>query len=277
MIRGHIEAVSPTAVSGWLFAEGRALKDTPVLAFSGPDCVGAGQISLFRQDLFDAGMGDGYLGFEIPIAGDRVNDPASVVVRLDGSDACLIQPAARVVSAAAASGLLDEAEVLRTNEMHRWMLAQGWIDQADYDFLKAMWTRGVYEYALPRQLRVPGRTLDALNEAARHRFAVLNRQDIRLVHRLLDGAQGLSEVIATLRQPGSDVHPVFALCGGSFRTEVREAGHCRQALPPDQVPLVAHTARPWQMLFIDARCATDTLELIDGDQITLMLAQTSPR
>jgi len=97
MIRGAIEVATPAVVSGWIYCKTATLRDQLVLAFVGSRCVGSGRVEIYRKDLSDAKLGDGYGGFHFPIALQEGEVPASVVVRLQDSDASLIQAKSRVV------------------------------------------------------------------------------------------------------------------------------------------------------------------------------------
>jgi len=97
VIRGAIEVATPTLVSGWIYCKAASLRDHLVLAFVGARCVGTGKVEIYRKDLHEAKLGDGYCGFHFPIALKDGEQPASVVVRLQESDAALIQSASRVV------------------------------------------------------------------------------------------------------------------------------------------------------------------------------------
>jgi hypothetical protein len=96
VIRGAIEVATPTLVSGWIYSKHLSLRDHLVQAFVGPRCVGAGRVEIYRKDLHEAKLGDGYCGFHFPINLEPDEHPASVVVRLEESDASLMQPASRV-------------------------------------------------------------------------------------------------------------------------------------------------------------------------------------
>jgi hypothetical protein len=97
LIRGAIETAQDRLVSGWIYSNMQSLRDQLVLAFSGARCVGSGRVEIFRKDLADAGLGDGYCGFHFPVALERGEHPASIVIRLADSDAALIQPGSRIV------------------------------------------------------------------------------------------------------------------------------------------------------------------------------------
>ncbi len=96
MIRGAIEEVQNKLVSGWIHAGPHNIRNHLVLAFAGPRCVGSGRVEIFRQDLADAGLGDGYCGFHFPIDLQPGEHPAAVVIRLADSDAALIQSTSKV-------------------------------------------------------------------------------------------------------------------------------------------------------------------------------------
>jgi hypothetical protein len=96
VIRGAIEVATPTLVSGWLYCKLVSLRDQLVLAFVGPRCVGTGKVEIYRKDLHEAKLGDGYCGFHFPIALQPGEVPAAVVVRLQESDVSLLQPNSRV-------------------------------------------------------------------------------------------------------------------------------------------------------------------------------------
>ncbi len=96
MIRGAIEVAQEKLVAGWIYSSEVQLRGALLLAFSGERCVGAGRVEIFRQDLFDAKLGDGYCGFHFPVALQLGEHPASIVVRPADCDAALIQPTSRV-------------------------------------------------------------------------------------------------------------------------------------------------------------------------------------
>ena len=98
MIRGAIEVATPVLVSGWIYSKTGSLRDHLVLAFVDGRCVGTGKVEIFRKDLADAKLGDGYCGFHFPIMLQNGEDPGSVVLRLQDSDAALLQTRSRVIA-----------------------------------------------------------------------------------------------------------------------------------------------------------------------------------
>ncbi len=99
MIRGAVETATPVLVSGWIYCKSESLRDQLVLAFIGPRCVGAGKVEIFRKDLLDAKLGDGYCGFHFPIQLAEGEHPGSIVIKLQNSDAALLQGKSKVVAA----------------------------------------------------------------------------------------------------------------------------------------------------------------------------------
>ena len=96
MIQGAIEVANKLTVQGWLYCSALPLRGTVVLAFVDDRCVGSGTIDLFRQDLKEAGLGDGYSGFAIPIMLSNPTEVKSLVVRIENSDLTLLQKGASV-------------------------------------------------------------------------------------------------------------------------------------------------------------------------------------
>src|SRR5277367_4251298 len=91
MIRGAIEVAQKNRVAGWIYSSADSVRDKLILAFVGARCVGSGKVDRFRKDLLEAKLGDGYCGFEFPIKLNEGERLGAVVVRLQSSDAALIQ------------------------------------------------------------------------------------------------------------------------------------------------------------------------------------------
>ncbi len=154
MVRGAIEVAQHNRIAGWVYSSADTVRDKMILAFVGGRCVGSGKVERFRKDLLDAKLGDGYCGFEFPIKLNEGERLGAVVVRLQSSDAALIQRDsilsgphdAGEVDAAPDMGAISPASVA-------WMQDRGWLEQQEYDFLKAVQNLGAYE----RGLRAPRR------------------------------------------------------------------------------------------------------------------------
>jgi len=148
MIRGSIEVAQKTRVAGWIYSSADTVRDKLILAFVNGRCVGSGKVDKFRKDLLDAKLGDGYCGYDFPI---KLNDDeklGAVIVKLQNADAALIQKTTRL------SGPDDDDEAdlpdLGALSSHAvtWMQDRGWLEQHEYDFIRALHNIGAYERGL---------------------------------------------------------------------------------------------------------------------------------
>jgi hypothetical protein len=98
MLRGAIEGVTHDAIFGWVYAAEVPLRGRTVLAFLDDRCIGSGKIEIFRQDLKNARLGDGYCGFHFGLTYPGRAEPGRVVVKLEGADAVLLQRGSRIVA-----------------------------------------------------------------------------------------------------------------------------------------------------------------------------------
>jgi hypothetical protein len=145
MIRGHVDFVSRTRIEGWLYSERLALAGARVLAFEDRECVGAGRIDVFRDDLHRAGLGDGIAGFSFFIQLKPEHDPRAVHVQLEGSDLVLRQEGSIITPPAAAG---DPRRGQREVQTLSWMLGCGWLTQGQYDALRLLGQFGAYRQSL---------------------------------------------------------------------------------------------------------------------------------
>jgi hypothetical protein len=97
VIRGAIEVANRNLVSGWIYCKAASVRDQLVLAFVGQRCVGTGKVEIYRKDLHDAKLGDGYCGFHFPVDLRDGDETASIVVKMQDSDAALLHAKSRVV------------------------------------------------------------------------------------------------------------------------------------------------------------------------------------
>jgi hypothetical protein len=211
MIRGSIEIARRTQITGWIYAEPGTVRDRLILAFVGERCVGAGKVDLFRKDLFDAQLGDGFCGFDFPIKLNDEEAAASVIVKLQNSDAALIQRDTRVLSAD------DEEPALRrpdlgavTRDMLPWMQDRGWLEQHEFDFLRAVQTVGAYERGLRPPRRQNAELQPALRpeQVAHELLSLFVMSDIDLTRSKLASVSDLANDGSPLRRKGV---PVMAL------------------------------------------------------------------
>ncbi len=83
--RGYLDGVLNNCLIGWCCAgDGATPVDVELLANG--KAVASAKADLFRQDLLDAGIGDGSFSFKIDIAGLKLNKKSVLQVRVAGQD-----------------------------------------------------------------------------------------------------------------------------------------------------------------------------------------------
>lgn len=142
MLRGAIDLVHENLIGGWLYSDMGAVRDRIVLAFVDHKCVGSGRIGLMREDLKAAGLGDGRLGFSFEIGLDSPDDLSRVIIKLDGSDAFLLQQTAKIVN----SGPFQP--ICATPDRIDWMRGKGMLAPAEITFLKYVQQLSAFDYSL---------------------------------------------------------------------------------------------------------------------------------
>lgn len=140
MFRGHIDLATRNRVEGWLHCKCQALRDYPVLAFIGAECVGEGVIDVFRGDLVDANLGDGWSGFSFAVQLTDSQNPADIVVRLADTDAYILQRLYLLRERICDHAMTGPFPAPRDLN---WMLAKGWLSDANYQKLRVLSAFGV--------------------------------------------------------------------------------------------------------------------------------------
>jgi hypothetical protein len=261
MLRGAIDYATPSRVGGWLYSEAISLRDHTVLAYLDDVCIGTGQIDKFRQDLADAGLGDGFLGFNFPIALERRENLARVVVRLDGSDAVILQPHCRIAAAATDASMTAAALPTQRLASVKWMREHGWLDQSEYDFLNCIQQFGVYD----RMLHCPRRNgADPVpdDDATAVGRALLDLYYMDAVELQRETFPSISDLVRFLDRGEwmSRPEPVVALvCRERSRIAVVEGSHREREAPGAalgerlEAP-IEYVLGGDRLLFINARC-----------------------
>lgn len=262
MIKGNIEFVGESNVSGWIYAQDQEMRGKTVLAFLDGECIGATTVSTFRQDLADAGLGDGFLGFEVPVRQLNVADRLRIIVRLDGSDAVLLQQGVTVggnprpnarLAIKYTGRLLPPASL-------QWMLARGWLTQADHDFLKFFGRMGVYD----RTLRLPRGAGDAADPGrqdpallARDLLGLWSMRDVEVTKRQVRPQDDLSTAVRKQLQEAESL-PIYALWGADRgKIAVVEGSHANEDDDAASVtlPFIEYPFGPDRLLLLDGNAS----------------------
>jgi hypothetical protein len=211
VIRGSIEVARRTQVSGWIYADTGTVRDRLILAFSGDRCVGAGKVDHFRRDLLEAELGDGYCGFDFAI---KLNDDeavASVIVRLQNSDAALIQRESILIGAGEETEEEEEEEETDLGAIPparvSWMQDRGWLEQHEYDFLRAVQTVGAYERGLrpARRANVEAPSIIKPEQIAQDLLSLYAMADVDLTRTKLASISDLAQATSPIYKRGLSV------------------------------------------------------------------------
>jgi hypothetical protein len=262
MIRGAIENVTRNRVYGWIWSPETPLSGRTVLAFLDDTCIGSGKLGDFRQDLKDAGLGDGQAGFNFDLTYPNPADGPRVVIKLEGSDVVLMQRRSRVaLPGATGAAPARAARQLPALSSLQWMRARGWLSQSDYDFLRFFRQLGVYERSLVLPQERPDRGEPQLLDPAETARSLL------MLHRM-EEAEVRQEALAAPRdwrrlaesqEAANGPGAMLAIWSRSrARVPVVEGSHVQGALvAPDAEPPpgVDYAIGPDRLLFLDARCA----------------------
>ena len=204
MLRGAIELVNDERIDGWLYSDVGEVFDRTVLAYVDDRCVGSGRIGILRNDLKAAGLADGRLGFSFPISASGGTDLQRIIVKLEGSDFCMLQERATIAKAELFQGPV--ADIARLD----WMRGRGLLAPAEAAFLKYVQQLGVFDYSLvqPKEPGGAGPThLDPLRAARGFLDLLLLRDcDIQEIHLGVSNYEDLSaQVLAGGGRPLSIV------------------------------------------------------------------------
>lgn len=254
MIRGAIDYSSGERIGGWIYCDQAELRGRTVLAFLGADCVGAGKVEDFRQDLADAGLGDGYVGFNFGVTIPDEEDARKLLVRLEGSDLALMSPGTTVTTSEEFT--LDAGEHYSLESIE-WMRQRGWLDQIEFDFLKNLSNFGVYDRSL-RKTRTE--SIDPLEEATRlmELYAI---GPVKIGEESID-LSTLSERRLDLLK--STALPIVAFVVSKGALSILEGSH-RDAKFWKQEPMVGaveHRCSEDRLLFLDLRAQFSWLESV---------------
>ena len=254
MLKGAIDHVSSNEIGGWIYSSSGSLRNQTVLAYIDDVCIGAGRVENYREDLAEAGLGDGFLGFKFPVT-LRVEEAPLVAVKLEGSDAVIIQSSARLARRQQAAP--RTMVTVRTTEIIEWMRARGWLEQSEYDFLRLMSRFGVYDFSLRehKTLEKAGRAQvrDPL-AAAQEMFELLRHEKPQVATDVLSQDASLQPCIERL-QAGA-IEPIVAVWSPQeANIALVEGSHQESPIAQDGLAGAINCAiGPDRLLFVDLRC-----------------------
>lgn len=259
MLIGAVENVTPEEVSGWMYSRAADLHGSLALAFVDGECVGSGRVELFRQDLADAGLSHGKLGFHFPISLPAEEAARRVVVGLERCEAVFLQRGSKVVGQppdeerALVGGELPGAETVA------WLRARGAVSEAEADFLGRLGEFGAAEWPL----RPPGRGEGKDRTAARQEAAsaivqLCGLAGARAARAEFAGAEEFAAALDDAEQPLSRAGLLVFAADKPLALSVVEGSHRtpRRALIADALDRgIRYAAEPSSLLAVHGRCA----------------------
>jgi hypothetical protein len=145
MLKGNIDFIDQNKVSGWVYCSCAPVSGYKVLAFENNECIGSGDVNIFRQDLHDVGFGDGNCGFDFEIHAGKEIDLNNVEIKLEGSDFSI-----KIGSQKQKHYSRTKKYLAEEFERIEWMSRQGWIDNEQYVALKELNNQGFYVRAFSK-------------------------------------------------------------------------------------------------------------------------------
>lgn len=251
MLQGHIDEIADGKISGWVYSRLQPVAGEQVLAYCGEQCIGAGEVGLFRADLRDAGLDDGRLGFQIRFDQEILKTGLPVHVRFNSSDFSLHPRSFWTRGAARPAdklGLYSQAEVTRLD----WMAAQGWLSQDQYTMAKALNRMGVYQRTISRT-ELAGAPLET---HARRIFAECLSLLFKLPAESTAGGVRMETFPegAPFDATGRGAYELVGLFGTSFGCEIVEGAHRSDLELPADPPAMRYHNSPFQLMMVHAAC-----------------------
>ncbi len=261
MLQGHIDSISEGKISGWIYSEAQCVTGRRVLAFSGSQCVGAGDVGLYRKDLHQAGLDDGRLGFEIQFNGSDTISNRLLHIRLENSDFCLfpsrfwndLNP-----TKPARLGLYSQDEIDRIE----WMAAQGWLTQDQYAMSKSINLMGIYQRAFSRAELVNTDLESLVARSMSECYGILLKIDPGTLNEKIMVETYIPETsLATISHKKSS--HVIGLFSSAFRCRVGEGRQRSDVESPDQFRTIQYQNSAYQMMILHLDCLDGELEYSD--------------
>lgn len=258
MLKGHIDSVLDDSVSGWIYSRERPVAGERVLAFCGAQCIGSAEVGIYRDDLFQAGLDDGRLGFQISFDRAALTDPGAMHVRMEGSDFSLLIKDfwnAPKSDETTKLGLFSAPEIERID----WMASRGWLNQGQYASAKAINRMGIYQQLFSRK-SVEASSLDALvGEIFADCLSIMLKLSKKAVAgRLI--VQELSGKVAGLQSPFPGV---VGLYNAAFSCRINEGLHRPDMQDTQTVPIIYDNSA-YQLMMVHVDCCEDIVNVEEG-------------
>lgn len=271
MLKGSIDSVHHERVGGWIHSDKADLREATILAFVDDRCVGAGQVGVFRQDLRDANVGDGYSGFSFPISLAEPTDADRLYVKLEGSDAILIPRNAKIEVPDRASMF---GSSIHDDNSIEWMRSRGWLANEDYNFLKYVTQMGVYDLSLiePRSKERPTSAMLEYKAAGQTLLSLLTLS-----------ANGIEVLSCSVKRPDELIKqittrlpralPVVAIYTAQPSMVAVVEGSHKDRSNTSTDGAISYSTGPDRLLFLNLLCAFEFPENFGQEPLTVIFAR----
>lgn len=258
MLQGHIDDISDGQISGWVYSRLQPVAGEQILAYCGEQCIGAGEIGIFRADLRDAGLDDGRLGFRIRFDQNVLSTGQPIHLRFDSSDFSLHptafwkRPAARPSNRL---GLYSQAELDRLD----WMAGQGWLTQDQYAMARSLNRMGVYQRTFSR-----AELVHAPLETLVHRIYA---ECLSILFKISSDAAA-NRVRVASHEAGAALEPgsgggtgeIFGIYATAFRCGIAEGVQRTDVAVAAEVPVMQYQNSAFQLMLVHAACLRGAVE-----------------
>lgn len=139
MIKGNIDFFSYTEVRGWIHSQNFSADNTEVSAYVKDLCVGQGTLDVYRQDLVEAGLGEGWSGFEFKIQIPFDVDIRDFIIRLPHCD-FVLTPKEDLVLALRPK---QRKELINFKDDLLWLRGKGILQEFEFNLLRILYKFGV--------------------------------------------------------------------------------------------------------------------------------------
>jgi hypothetical protein len=250
MFRGAIENVTDNAVSGWVYSDKLRVTGQTLLAFANNVCVGSGKVGLHRQDLEEAGLGDGKLGFNFGITLNGISAP--VVVKFEGSDAMLIPPDSALVWTKREADKLSPDAVQRNLKIISWMAERGWASAEQFISLREIISHGHTTVSMSSlQKSSDGSNGDVLSKVS-ELFAMSQMAPVNV--ETLELGTDVMSMLETIRNDRNTCKIVALSVTKKTQIRIHEASHIENAESGNMSSALIVRIQPGDILFFDIRC-----------------------
>lgn len=214
---------------------------------------------MFRSDLLEAGLADGYLGFFFSITPIKDSEDP-IVVKVDQSDVILWPLPGFKPSSSRPSSKVAADEMIAMIERLKWEFGHGSITQSEYDFLRPIAKLGLCEKSLVFRPNPKDelQLLDVKAEAEAN-FSVFARRNVNLSQHTIASSAELADRLAGAARSAIPIVALKAETNINFR--LVEGSHVTggPSIPGSNIFIL----RPKTLVFIDSRidisCENSTL------------------